>query len=101
MVHSIVAGVDGSLAGLTAAHWAAREALRRDTGLQLIHAVPARPGRTALTTPTDPRPRPAGRRWTPYGTAEELRAAFPDLSVTADEMSGQALSALLHAARGC
>ncbi|MBY8876254.1 universal stress protein [Actinacidiphila acidipaludis] len=99
MVYSIVAGVDGSSASLAAVHWAAREALRRDTELLVVHATPARPGRTTLATPTDPRPRPAGKRWTPFHVADELRNAYPALSVVADEMSGQPLPALLEAAR--
>ncbi|MFJ2924089.1 universal stress protein [Streptomyces massasporeus] len=37
MFHDIVVGVDGSAEGLAAAHWAAREAQRRGTGLSVIH----------------------------------------------------------------
>ncbi|MBX9361371.1 universal stress protein [Streptomyces sp. WAC04114] len=33
----MVVGVDGSAEGLAAAHWAAREAQRRGTGLSVIH----------------------------------------------------------------
>lgn len=99
MLHGIVAGVDGSSAGQAAAHWAAREALRRNAPLLVVHVAPARPGRMVLATPTDPHPRPTGRRWTPFLATDELRSSYPELSVTADEMAGRTVPALLDAAR--
>jgi nucleotide-binding universal stress UspA family protein len=99
MRHTIIAGVDGSSESRAAAFWAAREAVSRDVPLFLVHAVPSRPGKAALATPTDPRPRPAGKHWTPFPLVDDLREVFPSLSVTADEVLGQPLPALLEAAR--
>lgn len=99
MRHTITAGVDGSAESRAAAFWAAREALSRDVPLFLVHAVPSRPGQTALATPTDPRPRPAGRHWTPFPLVDDLRDSSPELHVTADEVLGQPLPAVLEAAR--
>src|SRR3954469_6232819 len=38
MLRYVAAGIDGSPESLAAAHWAAREAARRGTGLRLVHA---------------------------------------------------------------
>ncbi|MHC5906769.1 universal stress protein [Streptomyces sp. S6] len=40
MLRHVTVGVDGSAEGLAAAHWAAREALRRGVGLRVVHVWP-------------------------------------------------------------
>ncbi|WP_443077582.1 universal stress protein [Streptomyces sp. NBC_01450] len=52
MPRHVAAGIDGSPEGLAAAHWAAREALRRGTALRLVHAWKWQP-RPAPTVPAD------------------------------------------------
>jgi nucleotide-binding universal stress UspA family protein len=97
-VGTVTVCLDGSPECAAVARWAAREAMRRGARLIVLHVVPQRPGRTTFVTPTDPRPRPAGKRWSPYPVAEALQAAYPALSVTASEVTGRTVPALLTAA---
>ncbi|MFI7317006.1 universal stress protein [Streptomyces venezuelae] len=95
MPHDIMVGVDGSPAGLAAAHWAAQEAQRRQTGLSLVHAWHrhVRPGPNI-----------------PFGSSEHdwagqllraavrsVRAAHPDLRTTERLMCDATVTALLTA----
>ncbi|MFZ3573036.1 universal stress protein [Streptomyces sp. BH097] len=100
MLRAVVAGVDESPESRTAARWAAREAALRERPLRLVHAWNWSPHPTSDV--------PAGvfqasaaqreRARSTLGAAEAgVRAAFPDLSVTADAVEGPASSALIRA----
>jgi nucleotide-binding universal stress UspA family protein len=90
---TVVAGLDGSAESRAAADWAAREALRRAAPLTLLHAVAPPVGRW-----TDAEPAPVPGPGPTEGAADELRGAYPGLSVSADEVAGQALPVLFAAA---
>ncbi|MCX4904036.1 universal stress protein [Streptomyces sp. NBC_00878] len=96
MLQQVTAGVDGSTESIAAAHWAAREALRRGASLRLVHAWQWHP-------------RPAAS--VPAGTSEgdwaqqamdravgSVRAAHPGLRIVDRLVSGSAVDALLTAA---
>ncbi len=95
MRRNVTAGVDGSAAALAACEWAAREAERRGASLRLVHAVTPLPGRTTVTTPTDPAPRPRTASRAPLEAESRIRTQFPDLSVVADEVAGRPVDALV------
>jgi nucleotide-binding universal stress UspA family protein len=98
MRRNVTVGVDGSAAGGAAAEWAAREAARRGVALRLLHAQPPLPGRTTVTTPTDPAPRPRTSARAAMETEARLRAEYEDLPVVADEVAARPADALLAAA---
>ena len=80
MPHDIVVGVDGSAAGLAAAHWAAQEAQRRGTGLSVVHAW-HRHARPAPYIPMDSNE----HDWAEQLLREavrSVRAAHPGLRIT-------------------
>ncbi len=80
MPHDIVVGVDGSAAGLAAAHWAAQEAQRRGTGLLVVHAWHRHP-RPAPYIPPDS----DEHDWAEQVLREAVRgvrAAHPGLRIT-------------------
>ncbi|MFC8419836.1 universal stress protein [Streptomyces sp. NPDC057236] len=80
MPHDIVVGVDGSAAGLAAAHWAAQEAQRRGTGLGVVHAW-HRHARPAPYIPMDSNE----HDWAEQLLREavrSVRAAHPGLRIT-------------------
>jgi nucleotide-binding universal stress UspA family protein len=101
MTRTIVAGLDGSPESLAAADWAAREALRRDLPLRLVHAWILEPDQhdddPAPLIGTDPR-----RHWAeriPREAAAVLRRRYPDLRLEAVQLSQQPTAALLAAAQ--
>lgn len=98
MRRTVIAAVDGSSESIAAAEWAAREAVRRETTLYLVHAVAPRPGSTSLVGPTDPHTRPKSPGWSPFDAAEDLGRAHPGLRVHADQVAGQILPVLFGAA---
>ncbi|MFD7165215.1 universal stress protein [Streptomyces violascens] len=94
MKRSITVGIDGSAESLDAADWAAREALRRELPLQLIHASES-PSRTHLAGSDVP----AGReRRTLERAALGLSFGHPALRITHRYVTGPPVPALLAAA---
>ncbi|GGY25129.1 universal stress protein [Streptomyces djakartensis] len=96
MPHDIVVGVDGSPAGLAAAHWAAQEAQRRGTGLGVVHAW-YRHARPAPYVPMDF----SEHDWAERVLGEAvrgLRAAHPGLRITERLVCDATVAALLAAA---
>ncbi|NGO42454.1 universal stress protein [Streptomyces ureilyticus] len=85
---AITVGVDGSRAGLDAADWAAREALRRHLALRLLQAGPD------PAAPSDGRP----SRVTLDRAAVQLAYAHPALDIMARRTETPAVPALLAAA---
>ncbi|WNM31242.1 universal stress protein [Streptomyces sp. Li-HN-5-11] len=96
MLSPVIAGVDGSAESLAAAEWAAREALRRDRPLRLVHVWDWHP-RGHDGEPANAAQRHAGRR--ALRQAEErIRSALPGVVLTDEQVEGPATAALLKAA---
>ncbi|WP_316781361.1 universal stress protein [Streptomyces sasae] len=96
MVPCVVAGVDGSEQSLAAAELAAREALRRELPLRLVHVWDWHPRRQdgAIATAAQ---RHLARR--ALRQAEErVRAACPDVRVQDEQVDGPVVPALVKAA---
>ncbi|MEV5986652.1 universal stress protein [Streptomyces sp. NPDC052051] len=93
MLSPVVAGVDGSVESLSAAEWAAREALRRGRPLLLVHAFRRRPRQQADASENGAPPRDVLR-----SAAEHLRRACPGVRVADEPVEGPAPEALLQAA---
>ncbi|MGB3438691.1 MAG: universal stress protein [Actinophytocola sp.] len=90
--HPIVVGVDGSESSAHAVRWAAREAVRRNTPLRLVHVCYLAPVRHPKQVPPPPEYLAAlleqGRHWITEAT-EAARRAAPDAVVTADVHDGE------------
>ncbi|MFJ3961118.1 universal stress protein [Streptomyces sp. NPDC090036] len=98
MKRTLVVGVDGSPESRAAADWAAREAVRRDLPLRVVHAWLWQP--LALPLVQDRRTE-ARRAEDILREAEgELTDRYPGLTVTAEVLSDAVVPALLHAAKG-
>ncbi|MEV6193722.1 universal stress protein [Streptomyces sp. NPDC051920] len=103
MSRTIVVGLDGSPESLAAAEWAAGEARRTDARLHLVHAWLWHPyvyGPSAGVAVPPPAEDPQ-REWAerlPHETADKLVADHPGLSVTAERVAEQPVTALLDAA---
>jgi nucleotide-binding universal stress UspA family protein len=96
MPHDITVGVDGSSAGLAAAHWAAEEAQRRGTGLSVVHAWNRRP-RPAPYVPMHRTEHDRAEEIL-HETVRSIRAAHPALRVTERPVHDAAVAALVAAA---
>ncbi|MFM9632600.1 MULTISPECIES: universal stress protein [Streptomyces] len=95
MLQQVSAGVDGSAESLAAAHWAAREALRRGASLRLVHAWTWHP-RAASSVPADLSERDWAQQ-TMDRVVGSVRAAHPGLRIVDQLVSGSAVDALLAA----
>ncbi|MEV0220391.1 universal stress protein [Streptomyces sp. NPDC050704] len=96
MLRHVAAGIDGSPESLAAAHWAARDALRRGAALRLVHAWEWHP-RPAASVPMGMSERDwAGRNL--VRASSGVRAAHPGLSIIEEPVQGSPVTALLAAA---
>ncbi|WP_327426093.1 universal stress protein [Streptomyces sp. NBC_01236] len=96
MLRYVAAGIDGTPESLAAAHWAAREAVRRGVALRLVHAWERRP-RPAPTVPADK----SQRSWAEDMLAQasdSVRAAHAGLRVVTHSVADAPVGALLAAA---
>ncbi|MFD7402340.1 universal stress protein [Streptomyces sp. NPDC059866] len=96
MIRPVVAGVEVSREGIAAADWAAREALRRGLPLRLVHAweagLPEGAPETAL--PELKAPQYHARRVL-HSALDQLSERYPQLSITAEQVCGPPVPALL------
>ncbi|MFE4412089.1 universal stress protein [Streptomyces sp. NPDC056821] len=99
MLRPVVAGLDGSRESLAAAHWAAREALRRGLPLRLVHAwegLPETAGRADLPEVRVPQSR--ARRML-RDTVAQLTESYPGLDLSGEQVHRQPGPALLDEAQ--
>ena len=96
MVLPVVAGVDGSAESLAAAEWAAREAVRRAQPLHLVHVWNWHP-RQQEGEIANAAQRHLARR-SLRQAEERVRAAYPDIRLSDEQMEGPATAALLKVA---
>jgi nucleotide-binding universal stress UspA family protein len=97
MLPPVIAGVDGSAESLAAAEWAAREAVRRERPLRLVHACNWHPHQD--TEPASAAARQLARRVL-HQAEERVSRLCPGLVVRDEQVEGPATAALLQAARG-
>ncbi|MFF9126371.1 universal stress protein [Streptomyces sp. NPDC014889] len=93
MLSPVIVGVDGSAESLAAVEWAAREAVRRDRPLRLVHARNWTRGQ-AESEPAHAAQRHLARR-TLRQAEEHLRGSVPDVDLTDEQVDGPATAALL------
>ncbi|SES43062.1 Nucleotide-binding universal stress protein, UspA family [Streptomyces sp. yr375] len=95
MTVPITAGVDGTDESLAALAWAAREAVRRDLALRVVHAWRFQPDAAA-----DVADRDAQERWVRDSVRQAVAAVaerHPGLTVTTDVREGEPVETLLAA----
>ncbi|WP_425247184.1 universal stress protein [Streptomyces sp. NEAU-NA10] len=96
MTGPITAGVDGTDESLAALAWAAREAVRRDLALRVVHAWEFQ-----SAAPADVADRDAQERWAREAVEEAVATVaeqHPGLTVTTDVLQGPAVETLVAAA---
>ncbi|WP_328499278.1 universal stress protein [Streptomyces sp. NBC_00414] len=96
MLAPVIAGVDGSAESFAAAEWAAREAVRRERPLLLLHARNWHP-RQADGEPANAAGRQLARRVL-RRAEEHVRRACPAALLSDEQVEGPATAALLSAA---
>ncbi|ANS70130.1 hypothetical protein SLINC_7906 [Streptomyces lincolnensis] len=96
MLSPIVVGLDGSRESLAAADWAAREALRRGLPLRLVHAWQGGTSPTESELPELEAPRHWARRIL-RGAMDRISERYPQLYLSADQISRPAADALVAA----
>lgn len=97
MLPPVIAGVDGSAESLAAAEWAAREAVRRESPLRLVHAWNWHPRQD--TEPAGAAARHLARRVLRQAE-ERIDRLCPGLVVRDEQVEGPATAALLQASQG-
>lgn len=99
---TLTVGLDGSPQSLSAADWAAREAVQREASLRLVHAwEPQPPTYAPLVGAFTPVAIDARREWAAYMLREarsRLAESHPDLPITTHQLAGPPAVALLTAA---
>ncbi|MFF4764035.1 universal stress protein [Streptomyces sp. NPDC001292] len=95
MLSPVIVGVDGSAESLAAVEWAAREAVRRDRPLRLVHARNWQRRQTE-GEPANTAQRHMARR-TLRQAEEHIRGSVPDVRLTDEQVEGPATAALLRA----
>ncbi|MBQ0986863.1 universal stress protein [Streptomyces sp. F63] len=94
MPRPVVAGLDGTRASFAATDWAAREALRRELPMTLVHAWSWEPVDLPVTQDQEAQ-REAARRML-HEAAAGLRERYPDLDLTVEQPPAPAVAALLE-----
>jgi nucleotide-binding universal stress UspA family protein len=94
MRRPVTVGLDGSAESMAAAHWAAREALRRGLPVHLVHAWGWHP---QLPAPLDIEAKSRAER-TVHEARTALRTAYPELVLTEEKTTESADAALLDRA---
>ncbi|MER6185874.1 universal stress protein [Streptomyces sp. NPDC001652] len=95
MLHPVIAGVDGSEESLAAAEWAAREAIRRERPLRLVHARSWHPREDGELAPAAQRHM---ARRVLRQAEDRIRRACPNVVLDDEQVDGPATSALLRVA---
>ncbi|MFJ1967369.1 universal stress protein [Streptomyces sp. NPDC087903] len=95
----VVAGLDGSRESLAAAHWAAREALRRGLPLRLVHAWEGLPDDGAESNLPEVRVPQYRARRVLRSAVDQLNERYPQLYIAAEQVREQPGPALLAEAQ--